>query len=132
MTADKDVHSCGYHCILPQCIEAQRDELRERVAELHENGARLLEVANGAAAECIELRKRVAELEKDAARYRWLRAKKGLDLSAIRGGAVWIRPDGSMFIATHRLCAEDIAYGPAESLDETIDAAMDRPCPGTA
>jgi hypothetical protein len=24
---EEDIHSCGYHCQLPECIKAQRDEL---------------------------------------------------------------------------------------------------------
>lgn len=29
-----DIHSCGYFCDRPECIKAQRDELRAQVAEL--------------------------------------------------------------------------------------------------
>ena len=28
-----DIHSCSYHCDRPACIKAQRDELRERLAQ---------------------------------------------------------------------------------------------------
>jgi len=28
-----DVHSCSYYCDRPKCIKAQRDELRERLAQ---------------------------------------------------------------------------------------------------
>jgi hypothetical protein len=28
-----DVHSCSYHCDRPECIKAQRDELRDRLAQ---------------------------------------------------------------------------------------------------
>jgi hypothetical protein len=28
-----DIHSCSYHCDRPECIKAQRDELRERRAQ---------------------------------------------------------------------------------------------------
>lgn len=28
-----DVHSCSYYCDRPECIKAQRDELRERLAQ---------------------------------------------------------------------------------------------------
>ena len=24
---EEDIHSCGYHCQIPACIKAQRDEL---------------------------------------------------------------------------------------------------------
>jgi hypothetical protein len=41
-------HSCGYYCDRPECIKAQRDELRDKVEALR----------------------------KDAERYRWLRSRK--------------------------------------------------------
>ena len=28
-----DIHSCSYHCDRPECIKAQRDKLRERLAQ---------------------------------------------------------------------------------------------------
>lgn len=28
-----EVHSCSYYCDRPECIKAQRDELRERLAQ---------------------------------------------------------------------------------------------------
>ena len=28
-----DVHSCSYYCQRPECIKAQRDELRDRLAQ---------------------------------------------------------------------------------------------------
>lgn len=27
---EEDIHSCGYHCQIPACIKAQRDELVDR------------------------------------------------------------------------------------------------------
>lgn len=33
-TAERDIHSCSYYCHRPQCIKAQRDELRERFVAL--------------------------------------------------------------------------------------------------
>jgi len=36
-----DVHSCSYFCQRDTCIRAQRDELRERVAELEADAERL-------------------------------------------------------------------------------------------
>jgi hypothetical protein len=27
---EEDIHSCGYHCQIPECIKAQRDELVEK------------------------------------------------------------------------------------------------------
>jgi hypothetical protein len=51
-SAATDIHSCSYYCDRPACIQAQRDELRARVAELAQ----------------------------DAARYRWLRVDKTGDV----------------------------------------------------
>jgi len=31
---DYDIHSCGYYCNRPACIEAQRDELRDKLFEI--------------------------------------------------------------------------------------------------
>jgi hypothetical protein len=28
-----EIHSCSYYCDRPECIKAQRDELRERLAQ---------------------------------------------------------------------------------------------------
>jgi hypothetical protein len=28
-----DIHSCSYYCDRPECIKAQRDELRDRLAQ---------------------------------------------------------------------------------------------------
>jgi hypothetical protein len=28
-----DVHSCSYYCDRPDCVKAQRDELRDRLAQ---------------------------------------------------------------------------------------------------
>jgi hypothetical protein len=39
------LHTCSYHCHIPECIKAQRDELRDKVEALR----------------------------KDAERYRWIR-----------------------------------------------------------
>jgi len=29
-----DIHSCSYYCDRPECIKAQRDELRDKLAQL--------------------------------------------------------------------------------------------------
>lgn len=58
----------------------------------------------------------------DAKRYDWLRSRKGLYLRSDSG--IWTRPDGTKFIASHYLAEGNIQHGPAETLDETIDAAM--------
>lgn len=47
-------HTCSYYCDRPECIKAQRGELRGK-----------LEAAEA----------QLADIEKDAARYRWLRWK---------------------------------------------------------
>lgn len=52
------IHTCSYFCDRPNCIKAQRDELRDRIAALE--------------AENVELRK-------DAERYRWLREMPNAD-----------------------------------------------------
>jgi len=31
-----DVHSCSYYCTKPQCIEAQRNELRDYVLPIYQ------------------------------------------------------------------------------------------------
>ena len=33
LTANNDVHTCSYYCERPECVKAQRDELRERLGE---------------------------------------------------------------------------------------------------
>lgn len=58
----------------------------------------------------------------DAQRYNWLRSRKGLVLRSDCG--TWTRPDGTKFTASHYLADGDMQHGPAETLDETIDAAM--------
>ena len=35
-----DVHSCSYYCDRPECIKAQRDELRERLAQPEQESQR--------------------------------------------------------------------------------------------
>jgi hypothetical protein len=32
--SDYDIHSCGYYCHRPACIEAQRNELRDKLFEI--------------------------------------------------------------------------------------------------
>ena len=59
---------------------------------------------------------------KDAARYRWLKEQKQLSLRSC--GERWTREDGSKFVSSHRLAAGDTLFGPQETLDAAIDAAM--------
>ena len=49
----QDLHSCSWFCEQPLCVLAQRDELRDRMAEL----------------------------ERDAARYRWLRGPDRIEVA---------------------------------------------------
>lgn len=61
--------------------------------------------------------------KQDAERYRWLRSQYGLTLES--SGMQWTRiKDGSKFIASHRLCANDRIFSAFETLDETIDEAI--------
>jgi len=58
----------------------------------------------------------------DAQRYNWLRSRQKLDLRS--DCTKWTRKDGTRFTASHYLAEGDMRHGPAETLDETIDAAM--------
>lgn len=81
-----DIHSCSYFCLKAECIRAQRDELCAHVAELQDNGRRLQEVADGAAAECLELRKQLAAFEPVG--WQWLNSahfRRKLSKDAERG-----------------------------------------------
>lgn len=62
------------------------------------------------------------DVVKDAARYRWLKEQKQLSLRSC--GGRWAREDGSKFVSSHRLAAGDTLFGPQETLDAAIDAAM--------
>lgn len=100
----QDLHSCSWFCEQPLCVRAQRDELRERIAELQNNGARLLAVADSAAAHqrdmieaaCAPLHERIAELERDGPQMQ--RGHNG-------DGTIWM---GSMraCLADARSCAD--------------------------
>ena len=68
------------------------------------------------------LRAEVDGLLADAMRYRWLREQKGLTLT--NDGGTWTRPDGTTFVASHRLAAGGTQYAAADSLDAAIDAAI--------
>ena len=68
------------------------------------------------------LRAEVDGLRADALRYRWLREQKGLTLTT--DGGTWTRPDGTTFVASHRLAAGGTQYAAADSLDAAIDAAI--------
>jgi hypothetical protein len=39
-----NIHSCSYYCHLPECIKAQRDELRDKLTEAVAERGALLEV----------------------------------------------------------------------------------------
>jgi hypothetical protein len=42
MTDKKNEHSCGYHCMHPACVIAQRDYLRDKVEQLEQDLKQLL------------------------------------------------------------------------------------------
>ena len=69
-----------------------------------------------------ELEKESAALKKDAERYRWLRDQKRLHLES--ESMTWTRKDGSKYASTHYLSANGTSYAPLESIDLTIDTAM--------
>ena len=39
MSNESDLHSCSYYCDRPECIKAQRDELRAKYVALHDQHA---------------------------------------------------------------------------------------------
>lgn len=65
----------------------------------------------------------MTDIEKDAARYRWLKSAKRLSLTS-ESPIYFTREDGSRFIPSHRLCANDTYWGAVENLDDLIDSAM--------
>ena len=66
----------------------------------------------------------IERLRKDAERYRWLKGRKGLELRRAPQPNIWVRPDGSVYSATHTLAEGGTQHAPAESLDGIVDAAM--------
>jgi len=110
------IHSCSWFCELPNCVKAQRDELRERVAELQDNGNRLFAVADSAAAHqrdmieaaCAPLHERIAILERDGPQM-----QRGRNLD----GTIWM---GSMreCLADARSCADAEARVADQVIDE--------------
>ena len=68
------------------------------------------------------LEKENASLKQDAARYRWLRDQEGLLLES--DNMVWTRLDGSKYTSTHYLAANGTCHASLESLDLTVDTAM--------
>lgn len=60
MTKDKPkIHSCSYYCTRPECVLAQRDELRDRVmtveAAVLAEKKRCRRICDAAASECSHL-----------------------------------------------------------------------------
>lgn len=41
MPSSGDIHTCSYHCNRPECIKAQRDELRDSLAAAEADAGRL-------------------------------------------------------------------------------------------
>lgn len=79
-------------------------------------------VSDGYYRQILQQQATIDTLKEDAARYRWLKAQKGLSLTT--DNMTWTRPDGSTFISSHLLAANDTQHAPCETLDETIDVAM--------
>lgn len=73
--------------------------------------------------EVLDLLDHIAALENDAARYRWLRSRKSLTLETLP--QTWIREDGSRYQSTHYLASGGSLYPSMETLDLTIDTAME-------
>jgi hypothetical protein len=44
MPSSGDVHTCSYHCNRPECIKAQRDELRDSLAAAEADAGRYQDV----------------------------------------------------------------------------------------
>ena len=59
--ADNTVHSCSYYCTRPDCVRAQRDELRERLAREEPTTGNVLMDAYNA----MESKKQAARQEQD-------------------------------------------------------------------
>lgn len=67
------------------------------------------------AVECIQ------KLQEDAKRYRWLKQAKSLTLRT--DGSTWTK-NGVKFMASHYLAEGDTKHAVCETLDETIDTAI--------
>jgi len=152
------IHSCNYYCERSPCIKAQRDEMRDalfdqqtlaalrckplsdeqRITELTENGARLVEAADGWKASAQHFQQKRNDLEtqlerqivqnnrdaerfrealaensalrEDAERYRWFRLQSLWDAERFP----W--PDGFEY-------PEGISEDDGAMLDAAIDAA---------
>ena len=46
MNSQSDIHSCSYYCDRPECIKAQRDELRDAWERVHRSKARMESLRN--------------------------------------------------------------------------------------
>jgi chromosome segregation ATPase len=64
-----DIHSCSYYCDRPECIKAQRDELRQRVADLEKQ----TEEINAARIYLREQKRILTQLSEGAEREQQLR-----------------------------------------------------------
>ena len=70
-----------------------------------------------------KLRTAIEELAADAARYQWIKAQKALSLTT--DGSIWTR-DGIQFQASHYMATNGTQWGAYETLDQLIDAAMEK------
>jgi len=61
-----EVHSCSYYCERPECIKAQRDELRERLAQPEQEPVTAIRLLTE---QCAALIRERDELQKQVWRY---------------------------------------------------------------
>lgn len=66
-----DIHSCSYHCDRPECIRAQRDELRERLAQPGQSVAGFCKKIEGLISERDNLRAALAQPEQKPVAWRY-------------------------------------------------------------
>lgn len=71
----------------------------------------------------LELLDMLEAAQKDAARYQWIKSKRSLTLETCP--QTWIREDGSKYYqSSHYLASDSSLHASMETLDLTIDAAM--------
>lgn len=82
-----DIHSCSYYCDRPECIKAQRDELRERLEKLtaERDAWRKLVVEHNA--------KCHSSYSVDTCVYGWPECKRDNSYRAIGIGPITIPPE---------------------------------------
>ena len=118
-------------CLAADALErllAERTRDTARICDLVSDVARLEQERDDLTLRCKITEVQLAEVEReryalraDAERYRWLKAQRGLSLTA--ESMKWTRSDGSTFVSTHCLAAGDTQFSAAPDLDQTIDQA---------